>query len=196
MPRQRTISDEDLLSVARIAFLRDGINASTRTIAQEAGISEAVIFQRFGTKNDLFFAAMIPPAAEPDTMFDIKAGKGSVVGNVERVGLRLLEYFKEVMPVFIPLVSHPSFDMTEFLKRHTLPAMQVGQRFTEYLTAEVGLGRVRKGSPEAAASLLISHLHTITLMDSIGGHGAADARQAVKEAVAVLWAGLRPDSGK
>ncbi|EKE96356.1 helix-turn-helix transcriptional regulator [Tolypothrix sp. LEGE 11397] len=34
------------------------MNASTRDIAKKAGISEAVIYQRFGTKEDLFFAAM------------------------------------------------------------------------------------------------------------------------------------------
>lgn len=196
MPRRRTVSDEDLLSATRAVFLRDGIGASTRTIAQEAGISEAVIFQRFGTKNDLFFAAMIPPAAELDTLFDIEAGKGSVVGNVERVGLRLLDYFTEVMPVFITLVGHPSFDMTTFLKRHTLPAMQVGQRLADYLSAEARHGRVSKGNPHAAATLLIAHLHTLALTASIGGHEAADARQAVNEAVGVLWAGLRPDGTK
>jgi AcrR family transcriptional regulator len=194
MPRRRTVSDEDLLRVARTAFLRDGINASTRTIAQEAGISEAVIFQRFGTKNDLFFAAMVPPAAELDTLFDIVAGRGSVVENVERVGVRLLDYFMEVMPVFIPLVSHPSFDLTTFQQRHALPAMQVGQRLTEYLAAEARHGRVRQGSPQAAATLLISHLHTLALMASIGGHSPAETRQGVKEAVEVLWAGLRPEA--
>ena len=139
---------------------------------------------------------MVPPTAELDSLFDIEVGNGSVVGNVERVGLRLLDYFKEVMPVFIPLVSHPSFDMTAFLKRHALPAMQVGQRLAEYLSAEARRGRVREGIPHAAATLLISHLHTLALMESVGGQTPADARQAVKEAVGVLWAGLRPDGTK
>jgi AcrR family transcriptional regulator len=196
MPGRKTIADDDILTVARSFFLRDGINASTRTIAEEAGISEAVIFQRFGTKNNLFFAAMVPPKADLDSIFMNQPGKGSVVGNIERIALRLFDYFQQVMPVFVSLISHPSFDVQEFLKTHHLPFMQVVERLSEYLSAEAELGRVRKGSLPAATEVLISHVHNLALLESVGGHGHADARRAVHDAVAVLWNGIRPEAAK
>jgi AcrR family transcriptional regulator len=52
MPRNKTITDDEILTVARTLFLKEGVNASTRDIAKQAGISEAVIYQRFGTKED------------------------------------------------------------------------------------------------------------------------------------------------
>ena len=54
MGRKKTLSDEELLEVARQEFLTNGIGASTKSIAQKAGISEGVIFQRFHTKEELF----------------------------------------------------------------------------------------------------------------------------------------------
>ena len=58
MTRPKTISDEELLAVARKLFRTHGHAVSTRQIAEGAGISEAILYQRFGNKEHLFFAAM------------------------------------------------------------------------------------------------------------------------------------------
>ena len=68
MGRRKTISDADLLETARGVFIERGFGASTKEIAQRAGVSEGVLFQRFTTKEDLFFASMIPPAADIDQL--------------------------------------------------------------------------------------------------------------------------------
>src|SRR5262245_16666657 len=60
MGRQKTISDEEVLRIARDVFLEKGHIATTREIAQAAGISEAILYQRFGSKQELFFTAMRP----------------------------------------------------------------------------------------------------------------------------------------
>ena len=64
MPRKKTISDETILQSCRATFLESGIGVSTRRLAQEAGVSEAVLFQRFTTKDELFFTAMRLPAPD------------------------------------------------------------------------------------------------------------------------------------
>jgi AcrR family transcriptional regulator len=58
MPRPPKITNEAILEAARQVFLADGVGASTLAIAEKAGISEAAIFKRFGTKQALFLAAM------------------------------------------------------------------------------------------------------------------------------------------
>ncbi len=60
MGRRKTISNDEVLHFAREVFRQKGHSATTREIADAAGISEAVLYQRFGNKNDLFFAAMHP----------------------------------------------------------------------------------------------------------------------------------------
>ena len=61
MGRHKQVSDETVLQAAREVFSENGFGASTREIARQAGVSEAVLYQRHKTKLDLFFAAMIPP---------------------------------------------------------------------------------------------------------------------------------------
>jgi AcrR family transcriptional regulator len=62
MGRTKTISDEEVLERAREVFVEQGFRASTKAIAKHVGVSEGVLFQRFSTKEELFFAAMILPS--------------------------------------------------------------------------------------------------------------------------------------
>lgn len=192
MARNKTITDEEILAVARSLFLKEGAKASTRTIAKIAGISEAVIFQRFSTKEDLFFAAMILPSAQLEAIFNIQPGEKQVTANLISVSLQIVNYFREVMPVFLALVSHPSFNMQTFLERHTMPGMQLNKKLAEYLNSEAQLGRIRKDNIVAAASVLLSHLHNLALSESIGSHHPIDTERAISDAIAALWTGMAP----
>src|SRR3981081_3736397 len=107
MGRNNTIADSGLLEIARRRFVERRLGASTKEIARRAGVSEGVIFQRFTTKEDLFFAAMIPPPADLNRLLHHPRSKGR--GLVEKVTLSLIQYFRATFPVFIPLMSHPSF---------------------------------------------------------------------------------------
>ena len=191
MPRNKTISDDKILAVARTLFLKEGVNASTRDIAKQAGISEAVIYQRFSTKEDFFFNAMKLPEARLDAIFCSQIGGGNVAENLECVSLQIIDYFREVMPVFLTLISHPSFNMQTFLQRHSAPAIQLSDKLTYYLTGESQLGRVRMGSIAVAIDVLLSHLHNIALYEAIGVPKAKTDR-AVADAISVLWNGLAP----
>lgn len=192
MPRNKTITDEEILIIARSLFLKEGAKASTRTLARLVGISEAVIFQRFSTKEDLFFTAMVPPAAQLDLIFSIQPGEQQVITNLESVGLQIVVYFREVMPIFLSLVSHPSFDLQTFLQRHSMPGMQIVSRLTEYLNAEAELGRIQRGNVAATAAMLLSHLHNLALSENIGAHQPSDTEREIASAIAALWQGLAP----
>ena len=190
MPRNKTITDAEILAVARSLFLTEGAKASTRTLANMAGISETVIFQRFGTKQDLFFAAMVPPEAQIDRIFSIQPGQEDVSTNLQSLSLQIVGYFREVMPVFLALISHPSFNLQTFLEHHTMPGMQLAHKLTEYLDAEAKLGRCQNN--EAAAAILLSHLHNLALSENIGLHGSSDTDRAITKAIESLWKGLAP----
>ncbi len=192
MPRNKTVTDEEILAVARSLFLKEGVKASTRTLAKMAGISEAVIFQRFSTKEDLFFAAMVPPEAQLEVIFNVQPGQKQVTENLKSVSLQIVAYFREVMPVFLSLISHPSFNMQTFLKRHSMPGIQLNIKLTEYLNAEAQLGRTCKDNIAAAAGLLLSHLHNLALSENIGSHQPIDTERAISEAIAAIWVGLAP----
>lgn len=190
MPRNKTITDEAILAVARSLFIKEGAKASTRTLAKTAGISEAVIFQRFNTKEDLFFAAMALPEAQLEAIFNVQPGEKEVVTNLIAMSLQIITYFREIMPVFLSLISHPSFNIQTFLERHTMPGMQLSNKLTEYLNAEAQLGRINKDNIAAAAGILLSHLHNLALSETIGSHHPIDTERAISDAIAALWTGL------
>jgi AcrR family transcriptional regulator len=193
MPRQKTITDEEILAVARSLFLQVGAKASTRTLAKLAGISEAVIFQRFGTKENLFFAAMVPPTAQLESIFAVQiVGEEQVTTNLQSICVQIVAYFREVMPIFLSSIAHPSFDLPTFLQRHTLPAMQISDRLCAYLNAEADLGRIRPGSAETMADILISHLHHLALSQTIDPNRSIDLDLAIADAIKLLCRGVIP----
>src|SRR5260370_17899348 len=107
MVRTKSISDEALLRHARDVFVKEGFAASTKTIARRAGVSEGVLFQRFSTKEELFFAAMIPPPADLSGLFRKQHKDGYKAFSAVTLGM--LDYFRATLPVLITLLSHPSF---------------------------------------------------------------------------------------
>ncbi len=102
MGRNKTISDDELLDVARDTFVEQGFAASTKEIARRAGVSEGLIFQRFQTKEDLFFAAMIPPSADLSRLLDHPVQRRRERALLEKVTFSMIEYFRDTPPVLLP----------------------------------------------------------------------------------------------
>lgn len=191
MPRPKTILDADILAVARRHFLEKGASASTRAIASDTGISEAVLFQRFGTKEGLFFAAMVPPAAELDDIFSVVPGKKSVAINLETIGIGILRYFREVMPIFLPLVAHPAFDLQTFVRQHEVPATTITQRLHDYLIGESKKGRVDEKQAVGVVQLLVSFVHNLAIAEFVGASDPKNASSAIRQVISAMWHGLR-----
>jgi AcrR family transcriptional regulator len=58
MARPVTISDDQILDAARALFTEKGPRATTAEIAERAGVSEGILFKRYGSKVGLHKAAM------------------------------------------------------------------------------------------------------------------------------------------
>ena len=58
MGRPKTIETSELLAIARDVFRRHGHTATIRHVAKAAGITSAVLYQRFKTKDALFIASL------------------------------------------------------------------------------------------------------------------------------------------
>lgn len=188
MPRPRSIDDETLLAAARDVFVEKGPSATTREVARRAGVSEGVLFQRYRTKADLFFAALAPPVADPGAILSDDAAGGREV--LEDAALHILGYFREAMPLLLPLVNHPQFDARRFFDSEAPASLQgwIGAlvRFFERR------GRTGAGVADAhgAATLLTTSLFGVALIDTIGVHGAPLSDDAIRGMVGALWDGV------
>ena len=189
MARPRRIEDETLLDAARAVFVEKGAAATTREIAQRAGVSEGLLFQRYHTKADLFFAALAPPAADPVAILRSDAPDTDARRSLEEASLRMLTYFREVMPALLTLVNHPSFDPERFF-RHEAPASLQSWIDSLVYFIEARRGNGSSASPRDSAVLLTCALFGVALIDTAGIHGSPLPDEMVRGMARALWSGI------
>ncbi len=183
MGRHRTIEDKELLRIARTVFEQRGHAASTRDVAQAAGISQAVLFQRFGCKRDLFFAAMEPAPPDLDALLG-GLDTGDARHALAELCRRLLGYFEGIMPSVLHLLTHPDFDPRHFHQHGDIAARMVAgvtERIRDLQQRRLVAPQV---DAEAAADLLLASLHSLAMT------GARP--EQIDRWLDVLWGGLKP----
>jgi len=192
MARPKTISDEEVLRIARDIFRAGGHTATTREIARAAGISEAILYQRFGNKDHLFFAAMHPSGPDVERLLGPADPTGDGREYLHQTVVRIGEYLAGVIPVALRLMTHPSFDHTSFARAQPTAHESLQQALAVRLEALARRGRIAAPSPPAAARLLVSLAHDWALA-GVFSHEAPTRRvRRLKEMVDVVWRGLRP----
>ena len=201
MARPPKISNEEILLAARQVFLEEGVGASTVTIAEKAGISEASIFKRFSTKQALFFAAM-GITVEPDWVKALANKIPTVAIRSELIGLceQMLGLYQEVLPRMLMVMSQGKM-------HHVPPIMPPPIHHTrllaDFLARAMGKGYLRRGNPETVAAMIVGTLLNSVITQimlnrlageiSVAPHSAAESEQLVQELIDTLWVGIRPE---
>jgi AcrR family transcriptional regulator len=189
MGRQKTISDDEVLRVARGVFRAHGHTATTREIAQAAGISEAVLYQRFGSKDELFFAAMRPQGPDIELLLGPEDPPDDALAYLHTVVARLGEYFADVIPLALRVLMHPSFDPHKLARGQPWARTVLQDALAERLASLAGRRRMTLSSEAVTARVLVSLAHdwAIGRVHGAPSRGGRD----LKEIVDVLWKGLR-----
>ncbi|MFN8631152.1 MAG: helix-turn-helix domain-containing protein [Chloroflexota bacterium] len=182
-----------LAVVADVGYAR----ASTRAIADRAGVAEGTIYRHFADKTELFFAAALEPSGELlawAASLPGRAGTGTVEANLEAWMLRLAELEEHVLPLEVAIRSDPDLARLRsaaLASATTLPGPPGA--LTAYLAAEQGLGRVDPAvDPAEASVVLLAALFGVAFMESGPALGSRDDR--VRAAVRLLARGLLPAS--
>src|SRR5262249_27886353 len=110
MGRHKLIGDEEVLRIARDLFRARGHVTTTRQIAEAAGISEGVLYQRFGSKDDLFFRAMRPLGPDIEELLGPEDPLEDAHAYLRTVVVRIGKYLADVIPLALRVMTHPSFD--------------------------------------------------------------------------------------
>jgi len=191
MGRHKTISDDDVLGVARDLFRVRGHSATTRQIAEAAGISEAVLYQRFGSKDDLFFAAMHPRGPDIEELLGPKDPLDDAHVYLRTVIIRIGRYFAGVIPLALRVMTHPSFDPGSLARAQPNAAAVLRDGLAERIAALARRKRIVAASEAVTARLLVSLAHDWAL-GSVLSPGSPPLRARELEAmVDVVWEGLR-----
>lgn len=196
MGRSKQVTDEAVLEAAKAVFVEHGFGASTREVARRAGISEAVLYQRFKTKVGLFFAAMVPPPIE--LAAPTGAGQQNVADDIYDLAASIMRYFRDAMPVLLQVVTHPSFNLADLADRESrLPVNGLADAIAARLERLRAQGSITsEGARIQAATLtLLSTLHSLALFERMGVHGGSFPDAAVRNIVRLIVDGLTLEKG-
>jgi len=139
--------------------------ASTRAIAEAAGVAEGTIYRHFPDKASLFFAAVLEsnaPIVAWVATLPARAGRATVEENLVEVAMRLAELGDQIVPLEMAIALDPELSAQRRRLRESLGgAMPPGppEAIAAYLAAEQRLGRIRPDvDPQEAAVVLLTAL--------------------------------------
>lgn len=192
MGRHKTITDDAILGVAREVFRTYGHTATTRQIADAAGISEAVLYQRFGSKEDLFFASLHTPPPNVEALLGPPIPLGDGHEYLRGVVVRIGRHFAEVIPLAVRMMTHPAFDPTRPGRTQPGGSPVLRDGLTARLKALAERGQLAPGPPGVVSKLLLSIAHDWALSGVMAGEVSTSRERGLREMIDVLWEGLRP----
>ncbi len=197
-----TTRDQILDAAAHVMHTLGMGRATTKEIAQAAGLSEAALYRHFADKSELFLCVIgerLPQLVATLRDLPARVGRRTVRTNLEEVARVALPFYDETAPMAAALFSEP-----ELLARHQESLRLHGgdgphhalDMLAEYVRAEQRAGRIsRRADPEAAAGLLIGACLGRAFLRRFMGHqhGPDSDARFVKAAVRTLMHGLSPD---
>ncbi|WP_427160816.1 TetR/AcrR family transcriptional regulator [Aliinostoc sp. HNIBRCY26] len=210
MARTPKITNQQILDAAREVFLQKGFSGSTLEIAQRAGISEASIFKRFATKEDLFFAAMgMPDTAPWIKELEVFCGQGDLKQNLVAIFLQILDFYSVVFPRMMMLRSR-GMDLPEMRGKNAKPVQEL-KILMDFLEREMNQGRLRSCDAQALAHMIMGALMNYVFLGQISSpmtspthspQTGIELHQSVKSSTAtrlfvenlveIVWQGIAP----
>jgi AcrR family transcriptional regulator len=199
--RPRKITDDQILGSARDCVLEFGPSVSTQKIAEHAGVSQATLFKRFGTKIELLRKALMFPVRGLRIIHRLEQGPGPgpIPGQLRTICMDMIAFFDEMVPCWAAMRSagiHPGTGMDcSSLPGRRNAAVRARLALESWFCQLADDGRIRKGIDcQATAVALIGSLQTLPFRRHILRD--TDLEQSNEEYVEallwLLWPGLTP----
>ncbi|MCY0988716.1 helix-turn-helix domain containing protein [Nannocystis sp. ILAH1] len=192
--RPRSFSDEELLDTARRCFLEHGPSVSTDVIAQELGVSQAALFKRFRTKQELMVRALIPRT--PPWVAEIEQGPDArpVLEQMRELGAKIDAFLVQQLPcisVLSAAKTHPAKVLN--WEKEGWPGMPAHRAMVGWFARLAEQGRIVAPSPAALATAFSSSLQVPHFMKHALGSAAPELGDDYRDRVVeVFWRGIEP----
>jgi AcrR family transcriptional regulator len=152
--------DDILDAAAKVMRTQGFARATTKSIAQVAGYSEAALYKHFDDKAAILLAVMHERMPQlPSSLMELigNPGTGTVRANLTRLARTAIDFYIDGFPILVSL-----FSSQELLTAHRrrMQELNAGPHKAQeglilYLREEQKLGRIRRTADvEAAAALL------------------------------------------
>jgi AcrR family transcriptional regulator len=199
MGRAPKITNDEILAAARQVFLDKGAGASTAEIAEQAGISEASIFKRFATKQDLFMAA-IGITKTPSWVKKLESDIPRSAFKAELVDLcgEMLEFYQSVLPRILMMMSPMKLLR---LRDFVPPPLRDSNLLAEFLQRAVDLGYIRPCDTRTLAQAIVGAINNYAMTQTFMKlpvatsikHDPLQPSDFVRNLIDTLWSGIAPE---
>jgi AcrR family transcriptional regulator len=194
MGRQKEVTDEQIVVVARRCFLERGAGVSAVDIARELGVSHTTLFNRFGSKEALLTAALGPPDKVP-WVAALEAGPDD-----RPIREQLVEHGKVMSVYFQKLQEGMSVLQAAGITHKKIlrgrkgepPPAQAFRALTAWLRRAQSQGRLAECDVETLAATILGALHGWAFTARICGQSTAlaDGERHVERFIDLLWNGI------
>jgi len=156
-PTRMSASDRrnQLLDVAIDLFSRKGFGGTTtKEIAAAAGVTEAIIFRHFATKQDLYKAILDTRCADPIASAWFAEARQFMENNDDaglfRALVATIVKCKREDPRFERLMLHAALEGHELaIMHHNQFTLPIGKQLIDYIAKRQAEGAIRKFDPAA-----------------------------------------------
>jgi AcrR family transcriptional regulator len=211
MARPPKITTEEIIAVARQVFLEQGAGASTLVIAERAGISEAAIFKRFGTKQALFLAAMGISDNHPwVNVLSQGTPTPAIRADLIEICSQILEVYQEVMPRVLMMMNQGKTSFPPPMMEP--PPIRDAQLLAGYLDRAIDRGYIKPCNAIVVAHIIIGGINSYVVMQNMpkllfpvssmlqiksitsGASVAIKPELFIPNLIDTVWAGIDPNS--
>lgn len=192
--RPRTFTDDELLDTARRCFLEHGPAVSTSTIAEDLGVSQAALFKRFPTKQELMVRALTPrkmptwvetAMAGPDDR-PVRAQLLELAGGIDR-------FLQQLMPCIAVLSSAGLAHEDMFAGFPVPPPVLAHRALRGWFDALIEAGRIRAVSSAALATAFLGGMQGRRLLQhALGPRAPESGPDYLDNLVDLFWSGIDP----
>ena len=167
--------------------------ATTRAIAEAAGVSEATIYRHFSDKIELFFAAVVErhaPVVAWAAELPSRAGTATIEQNLLDALQHLVVLGVDLAPLELAMLADPELAR----RRRQGDALPPGPPtyLAEYVRAEQALGRIRTEIDAERTSLVLLAALFGIVAGQIGPGGSVDTG-LIEATVELVTQGLKPN---
>ncbi|WAS94576.1 TetR/AcrR family transcriptional regulator [Nannocystis punicea] len=192
--RPRSFTDDELLETARRCFLEHGPSVSTDVIAQELGVSQAALFKRFRTKQELMVRSLMP--RNPPWVAEIERGPDErpVLEQMRELAAKIDAFLVQQLPC-ISVLSAAKTRPAKVLnwEKEGWPGMPAHRALVGWFAQLAAQGRIVAPSPVALATAFSSSLQVPHFMKHALGSASPEFGDDYRDRVVeMFWRGIEP----
>lgn len=173
MVRPRNTTDAQILEEARACFLEHGPGVPTTVIAERLGISHGVLFQRFGTKEQLLRAALTQSFEQP-WLAQVRAGPDDrdLRTQLDELAEVISDYLERIVPCLAVLrAAGVTLENAGPERRDEHPPVRARREVAAWFARAAARGLLRPLKAEHATDLFLGALQFRPFQQHLSGQG-------------------------